>query len=598
MYVDHHLILILSRILGDHVMFLGQSLVQVASLVNFLSTVLPPTGKDSPGVFDRPLEECYDYIVVGAGSAGGIVATRLSEGSDKILLLEAGGSDIDDDLTKIPLLWSAFSNSNLDWKFKTIPQMHSHFANKDKVSNWPRGKCLGGTGKINAMALIRGNPKDFAKWTIEGAVGWSYSDVLPFFKKIENIDFNLSTYNEGNKQNLIDLTQEQTEAEEVCISFDCKNEPEKDLRGRNGPLTIVESRMTMLEYFHEQAAQELGFNRIDCNSETQLGFCRIQVNIKKGERCDTASCYLRPALERTNLQVHLNSHVSKILFEGKVAQGVEFSKDGILNKVYARKEIILSAGVVGSPKILLLSGIGPKQHLNDIGIPVVVDLPVGENVQDQMAMHFQVSINMSLATTSQKMMNTENILQYLFFREGIYAQIGVDGMVFVNLDQNNEEPPDIQLIFLGLSYDKGFLDSFYYKEEVKEELAKRTDPNSFVVIMNLLHAKSRGTITLSTTSSSDKPVIDPMYLSDSDDVETFVKGIRFLQKLQETKSWKSIGATLIRHDTPGHCSEEEYDEDNYWRCMVRHFANQANHQTSSCRMGLDDETAVVDPQLR
>ncbi|XP_052074007.1 glucose dehydrogenase [FAD, quinone]-like [Mytilus californianus] len=549
-------------------MFLGQSLVQVASLVIFLSTVLPPTEKDPPGVFDRPLEDWYDYIVVGAGSAGGIVATRLSEGYEKVLLLEAGGSDLENDETKIPLLWSALSNSNLDWKFKTIPQTHSHFANKDKVSIWPRGKCLGGTGKINAMALIRGNPKDFDTWTKEGAVGWSYSDVLPFFKKIEHIAFNLSTYNE-------------------------------DLRGRNGPLTIVESRMTMLEYFHEQAAQELGFNRIDCNSESQLGFCRIQVNIKKGERCDTASCYLRPALERTNLQVHLNSHVSKILFDGKVAQGVEFSKDDILNKVYARKEIILSAGVVGSPKILLLSGVGPNHHMNDIGVPVVADLPVGENVQDQMAMHFQVAINMSLATTSQKIMDTENILQYLFFREGIYAQIGVDGMVFVNLDQNNEEPPDIQLIFLGLSYDKGFLDSFYYKEEVKEELAKRTDPNSFVVIMNLLHAKSRGTITLSTTSSSDKPVIDPMYLSDSDDVETFVKGIRFLQKLQETKSWKSIGATLIRHDTPGHCSEEEYDEDDYWRCMVRHFANQANHQTSSCRMGSDDDTtAVVDPQLR
>ncbi|CAC5396991.1 unnamed protein product [Mytilus coruscus] len=537
-------------------MFLGQSLVQVASLAIFLSTVLPPTEKDPPGVFDRPLEECYDYI----WEPGGIVATCLSEGSDKVLLLEAGGSDLENDLTKIPLLWSALSNSNLDWKYKTIPQTHSHFANKDQVSNWPRGKCLDGTGKINAMALIRGNPKDFDTWTKEGAVGWSYSDVLPFFKKIENIAFNLSTYNEGKKQNLKDLTEEHTE--EVCISFDCKNEPEKDLRGRNGQLTIVESRMTMLEYFHEQATQELGFNRIDCNSEAQLGFCRIQVNIKKGERCDTASCYIRPALERTNLQVHLNSHVSK---------------NGILNKVYARKEIILSAGVVGSPKILLLSGVGPKHHLNDIG----------------------VAINMSLATTSQKMMDTENILQYLFFTEGIYAQIGVDGMVFVNLDQNNEEPPDMQLIFLGMSYEKGFLDSFYYKEEIKEELAKRTDPNSFVVIMNLLHAKSRGTITLSTTSSSDKPVIDPMYLSDSDDVETFIKGIRFLQKRQETKSWKSIGATLIRHDTPGHCSEEEYDEDDYWRCMVRYFANQANHQTSSCRMGSDDDTtAVVDPQLR
>ncbi|XP_076105948.1 glucose dehydrogenase [FAD, quinone]-like [Mytilus galloprovincialis] len=357
--------------------------------------------------------------------------------------------------------------------------------------------------------------------------------------------------------------------------------------------------MTMLEYFHEQAAQELGYNRIDCNGETQRGFCRIQVNVKKGERCDTASCYLRPALERKNLQVHLNSYVSKILFEGKVARAVEFSKDGVLYKVYARKEIILSAGVVGSPKILLSSGIGPKHHLNDIRIPVVADLPVGENLQDQMAMHFQFAINMSLSTTSQKITDTENILQYLFYREGIYAQIGVDGMIFINLDQNKDAPPDIQLIFLGLAYEKGFLDGFSYKEEAKEELANRTDPNSFVIIVNLLNAKSRGTITLSTTCPSCKPIIDPMYLSDSDDVERFVKGIRFLQKLQETKSWKSIGATLIRHDTRGHCSEEEFDKDEYWRCMVRHFANQANHQTSSCRMGsYSDTTAVVDPQLR
>ncbi|XP_063447860.1 glucose dehydrogenase [FAD, quinone]-like [Mytilus trossulus] len=581
-----------SSISADQVMFLGQSLVQVASLVIFLATTLPPIEKDPLGVFDRPLEDWYDFIVVGAGSAGGIVATRLSEGYDKVLLLEAGGSHIENDLTKIPLLWSALSNSNLDWKYKTIEQKHALFAFKDEVTNWPRGKCLGGTGRINAMGLIRGNPKDFDTWAKEGAVGWSYKDVLPYFKKMESIDFNLPMYSKGNKQ-----TQYHTKGGKVRISYGCKKKP--DLRGRDGPLTIVESRMTTLEYFHEQAAQELGYNRIDCNSETQLGFCRIQVNVKKGERCDTASCYLRPALGRPNLQVHLNSYVSKILFDGNVARGVEFSKDGVLYKVYARKEIILSAGVVHSPKILLSSGIGPKHHLNDIRIPVVADLPVGENLQDQMAMHFQIAINMSLATTSQKIADTENILQYLFYREGIYAQIGVDGMIFINLDQNNDAPPDIQLIFLGLAYEKGFLDGFSYKEEVKEELANRTDPNSFVVIVNLLNAKSRGKITLSTTCPSCKPVIDPMYLSDSDDVERFVKGIRFLQKLQETKSWKSIGAKLIRYDTPGHCSEEEYDKDDYWRCMVRHFANQANHQTSSCRMGsYGDVTAVVDPQLR
>ncbi|CAG2207433.1 unnamed protein product [Mytilus edulis] len=608
-------------------------------LVIFLTTTLPPNEKDPPGVFDRPLENWYDYIVVGAGSAGGIVATRLSEGYDKVLLLEAGGSDIENDLTKIPLLWSALTNSNLDWKYKTVEQTHALFAHKDEVTNWPRGKCLGGTGRINAMGLIRGNPIDFDTWAKEGAVGWSYKDVFPYFKKMESIAFNLSAYSEGKKQRQYHTggkvrtsygrkkkagkkqRQYHTKGGKVRTSYGRKKKAGKkqrqyhtkggkvrtsygrkkkaDLRGRNGPLTIVESRMTMLEYFHEQAAQELGYNRIDCNGETQRGFCRIQVNVKKGERCDTASCYLRPALERTNLQVHLNSYVSKILFEGKVARAVEFSKDGVLYKVYARKEIILSAGVVGSPKILLSSGIGPKHHLNDIRIPVVADLPVGENLQDQMAMHFQVAINMSLSTTSQKITDTENILQYLFYREGIYAQIGVDGMIFINLDQNKDAPPDIQLIFLGLAYEKGFLDGFSYKEEVKEELANRTDPNSFVIIVNLLNAKSRGTITLSTTCPSCKPIIDPMYLSDSDDVERFVKGIRFLQKLQETKSWKSIGATLIRHDTQGHCSEEEYDKDEYWRCMVRHFANQANHQTSSCRMGsYSDTTAVVDPQLR
>lgn len=316
-------------------MFLGHSLLSYASIINFLNTVAPPGPRDPPGVFDKPLEQYYDYIVVGSGSAGGIIATRLTEDPVSVLLLEAGGSDLENEQTQIPLTAGNLLRSKYDWNFKTVPQKHSHKALKNRENYYPRGKMLGGSSSINGMLYMRGSRHDYDEWERQGCKGWGYSGVLPYFKKMENVTVP-----------------------------ELKDSP---YRSSGGPITIAHEKLCDLELFHLQAAAEIGYPTYDCNGgDDQTGFCPTQANIKDGQRCSTASCYLRPNMHRKNLQISLNSHVTKVLIKDGRAEGVEFMKgvsNPVKHKVFARHEVILSAGSLASPHILLLSGIGPKKQL-------------------------------------------------------------------------------------------------------------------------------------------------------------------------------------------------------------------------------------------
>ncbi|XP_063417011.1 oxygen-dependent choline dehydrogenase-like [Mytilus trossulus] len=460
----------------------------------------------------------YCQLHVGAGSAGSIVATRLSEDGANVLLLEAGGTDLVDERTQIPLMWFFLKGTATDWGYWTVPQKFSHRAMKNEVA---MQKKLLGTRKDDwgfigneCYGFVRGSRFDFEQWEREGATGWGYDKVLPYFKKLENAK--LTDY--GN-----------------CVTefaFDVLH------------AVITENYKTINE-----------------------GICVTQSNIKNGTRCNSGNCYLRPALERQNLQVSLRSHVTKILFRKNKAVGVEFVKDNKTIRVFAKKEVILSAGVIGSAQILLLSGIGPTEHLRQMNINVKSNLPVGKNMQDHLEFFLQYNINMSLNTNSGNFATPRRILNYVFNKKGIFSGSGGDVNVFTHTCRKMNEGPNIQLSIIPTAYEKGAVEDPFLdlKKEVVKEPLKRVNSNSFQVILYILKPKS----------------------------------IRFTRRLEKTNAWKSINATNIRHDTPNHCSEIEYDSEDYWECMLRHFARRGDHQMGTCRMGsVNDPSSVVDPRLR
>ncbi|VDI14878.1 Hypothetical predicted protein [Mytilus galloprovincialis] len=362
-----------------------------------LSTIL---GKTYHIINDQPLHSRWVFewmhahgyplkiVPFRAGSAGSVVATRLSEDYDtSVLLLEAGMSDLEpDDVTQIPSLWGSLIGSEKDWGYHSVQQKYSHFAYENERAYIAQGKVLGGSSSINAQNIVRGSRNNYDQWEHEGAVGWGYDDVLPFFRKLENATD--TSYGDST------------------------------LRGLHGPINIKETTGSILQSFHQTAAKEIGFPTVDCNSDDPIGFCKNQMNVKDGKRCSTSTCYLRPALERHNLQVSLRSRVTKVLIRSNKAVGVEFIKDGKRRRILAKHEVILSAGFISSAQILMLSGIGPRKHLQQMKIPLKVDLPVGQNLYDHLLFAVQYNITAPLNINNKKASEPDRILEYIFNREG------------------------------------------------------------------------------------------------------------------------------------------------------------------------------------
>ena len=519
---------------------------------------------------------------MGAGAAGCVLANRLSENPNvAILLIEAGGRDDNPNIYKPRALNKLWMDPHVDWMYFSTPQNNSCLALKSRRSIWPSGKVLGGSTALNGMMFVRGNKEDFDIWDEMGAKGWSYKDVLPYFIKME-------TYNGVDG--------------------------DPGYRGYDGPLNVEKIPfLTPLAHTFVSAAKELGLKEIDYNGEAQLGVSFTQSTIHRGQRFTTAKAYLHPARYRENLFVLTDTSVRSLKLDGDKVVGVHVVdtkeyKTGTEILIKAKKEVILSAGSVGSTKILLLSGIGPREHLTAVKIPVKKDLPVGKNLQDHIMMPYpilleDVPLDSGVSLTEPYVESLSSVLQYNLLGTGPLSSSGAEAHAFFHsgYEEKGTTAPDIQLILLSSWFTPELLGTYsisikgaktLWGYHVIEDVPK----SGFILFSTLLHPRSIGEIGLDASDPLNKPRINPNYYGNPIDIEVLVKGIRHAQRLLNTTAFKPYRGKVPSKDAT---SPYGYDSDDFWRWYVKHPTLTIFHPVGTCKMGdPNDPTTVVNPQLK
>ena len=479
----------------------------------------------------------YDYIIVGAGSAGCVLAARLTEDPQvRVLLLEAGGAGTPRE-SKIPAAFSKLYKTAVDWNYSTEPEPHLNA----RRLYWPRGKMLGGSSSINAMIYIRGNALDYDHWKSLGNVGWGFADVLSYFKKSENQERGASRYH-----------------------------------GAGGPVNVADLRyVNPLTRAFLSAARELGVpSNSDFNAETQDGAGLYQVTQKNGKRHSAADAYLKPSLHCENLSVLTGAHVSRLLIERGRALGVGYVCDGVKEEARADGEVILSGGTINSPQLLLLSGVGPAGELGKVGVQTAHDLPgVGKNLQD----HVMVSTGY-LCTKPVSLASAEslpNLLRYFLFKRGPLVSNVAEAGMFLRTNSERIEP-DLQLLFGPAYY-------------VNHGLTPRAE-HCFGFGPTLIAPESRGEISLRSANALEPPAIRANYLSTEADMRVIVHGVRLSRQLAHSKAFETYRGEEL-HPGAEAKSDAEISE------FVRNEAETLYHPVGTCKMG-NDSMAVVDARLR
>lgn len=493
----------------------------------------------------------YSYVIVGAGSAGCTLANRLSEDTgNTVLILEAGPKDTMFGSKR--LLWKIHMPAALiynlcddkyNWCYSTIPQKHMN----DRVMYWPRGRVWGGSSSLNAMVYIRGHSEDYNQWSKEGATGWDYEHCLPYFKKSQTHELGPDQY-----------------------------------RGGEGPLYVSRGKTDHpLHHAFLEAAQQAGYPFTeDMNGFQQEGFGWMDMTIFKGQRWSTASAYLHPALSRQNLSAEHKTLVTKILFDGKKAIGVEYVKDGKVQKVYADKDVILSGGAINSPQLLMLSGIGNADDLRKLGIPVVLHLPgVGQNLQDHLELYVQQQCTepITLYQAQRPVQMIKIGLEWLWKFTGYGATAHLESGGFIR-SRPGVPHPDIQFHFLpSLVIDHG-----------------RVPPKveAYQVHIGPLRSTSVGTLKLKSADSRDHPIIDPNYMATDTDILEYRLCVKLAREIFAQKAFDRFRGPELQ---PGSSIQSDKDIDEF----VRQKADSAYHPSCTCKMGQpSDQLAVTDPETR
>ncbi|GBN29991.1 Glucose dehydrogenase [FAD, quinone] [Araneus ventricosus] len=507
---------------------------------------------------------------VGGGSAGSTLANRLTEEKCMSVLLLEAGSIVPPLLNDLPVLARNFWFTNIDWQFKTVPQKHTGDALVNRQVVWPSGKGLGGSSLLNAMLYVRGNRKNYDNWAAQGAKGWSFDDVFPYFLKLED---NKATDYLAN-----------------------------GYHASGGPMTVerpgyhAEYKDPILE-----AAQQLGYKIVDSNGARQTGFDDFQCTIRNKQRCSTAKAYLVPAENRTNLDIVGGAHVRKVVLKERKAVGVQFDFQNTTHTVKARKEVIMSAGTTNTAQLLMLSGIGPKEHLQKFKIPVIADLPVGNNFHDHCAAVLPFLLSPKIQSVKQKLMDPKNIHQYINNRTGPLASPEfISSMSFLNTQSVSPvvDFPDYE-IYIGEIPKEMPEKQFGFTPEVYNKFySPYEDKPMYVCLNQLLQPKSRGTVRLQSADPYDSPAIDPNYFDDPDDLKIVVEAMKTCNKISTSGPMQKVGAKPFETRFPG-CEQFFGDEDSYFSCMAKGGVVTLSHQVGTAKMGdPDDPTTVVDPQLR
>lgn len=476
----------------------------------------------------------------------------------------------------MPILANYLQFTETNWKYKTEPSGKFCMGMDNGQCNWPRGKVIGGSSVLNYMIYTRGNHRDYDNWAKMGNTGWSYQDVLPYFKKIEN--------------------------------FSIPEFQNPKYHGNNGYLSVgyVPYHTKIAEAIVESGIQN-GLKYVDYNGPTQTGISYLQVSMRDGVRESSSRAYLHPIKNRPNLHVKKLSMVKKIHIDPvtKQAFALEFVREGIVTTVRATKEIILSAGAINSPQLLMLSGIGPKKHLQQLGIPLVKNLRVGYNLMDHIALGgLTFLINKPYSLRTERLINSENMIQYFNYHKGpMSVPGGCEVLSFHDLE-HPEDPdgyPDMELLWQAGSIvsDPLLRKDFGITDEIFDAVYKPIENSeTFMVFPMLLRPKSRGRIMLKDSSYHSKPHIYPNYFADPQDMKTIIGGVRMILNITSQPAAQKIGTKL--HDIPiPSCKDYVFASDEYFDCMARHFTFTIYHQSGTCKMGpAGDKTAVVDPRLR
>ncbi|XP_015112870.1 glucose dehydrogenase [FAD, quinone] [Diachasma alloeum] len=514
----------------------------------------------------------YDFIIVGAGTGGSTLANRLSENPNwKILLLEAGKPE--GIFNQLPIVVSYFQHTDYNWGYKLEPQENACLGMENRACPWPTGKSLGGSSTINYMIHTRGNRLDYDYWAALGNHGWSYEEVLPYFKKSEK--------------------------------FKIPNCYNASYHGTNGNVCVEYAPYhTPLSTAFLESGRLMGYKVLDYNGPQQLGFSYLQLNMDRGARCSASKAYL--SLTRPNLDIVTGALVTKVLIDSKKsAYGVKVVIKNVSYKILATKEVILSAGTIATPKLLMLSGIGPREHLEELGIDVIKDAKVGYNLYEHVGfLGLTFLVNQSVSLMEKNILTKEQMWRYALDRSGpLSVPGGAEALAFLQTKYATDARPDVELLFVGGSLpsdnDIAVRKGLGITDELYNTVYKPIENMDVWSIWPICQApRSHGRIKLKSTNPLVPPSLEANLLADPYDIEIILEGIKKAIEISQSEPFQRYGSRLHDIPIPG-CCKLPFASDDYWRCAIRHLPSLMDHEIGTAKMGPTyDPSAVVDPELR